>query len=279
MNIHDSENIVQQGVIIETYEFQIGTLTPIYIYYTSSNEGHVIDGHNFESAAIERSGISLTDQFDPVECTVTLPYQLHDTELNICDHIKTLVRLNKVRLTIRRYFDYDFDYCETIFSGILKSYSMGDGFADLNFTTIADEITRIIPLVKAQSLCNNVFCDDVCGLNIGDYMESFHITVSGGGTVLSSSFFADHANGYYAGGRVNKFDETDIYRLVTKHEGESIVINRKFYDLESDDMITIVPVCNRSPATCLNTFNNLAQFVGMPYMPLVDLTRTAVTNG
>ena len=56
-------------------------------------------------------------------------------------------------------------------------------------------------------------------------------------------------------------------RLITQHTGANLYLNVAFASLSVGDEAVAYPGCNGDPQTCLNTYNNLEHFNGMPYIP------------
>jgi uncharacterized phage protein (TIGR02218 family) len=128
-----------------------------------------------------------------------------------------------------------------------------------------DELNRKIPRVFIQSFCNNSLYGDVCGLNKAAYYRTANnITVDpNNNSLISATIISTYPNDYFTAGYAEFNNEQ---RYISKHTGNTIVLHFPFLGLVNGDTILIYPGCSKNPETCKTKFNNLNNFVGMPYI-------------
>lgn len=268
MTIAASETAVQSSDIFEVYDFALGA---DHYYYTSDFVTHIVDGITFEAESVERSAWTYPADNSPRVCTITLPNTNTMAAL-----LRMGVEMKSLKVSITRYFSDDPTTPETLFVGYATGVNFAGGVCTVEFKTILLELERQICRVRMQALCNNTLFDSVCALAAATYQISASVTVDVTEKVLSSATFGAQDDGYFQHGKI-LFNDT--YRFVSSHVGNDITIQYPFDGLVDGNSVTAWPGCDKDPATCQNKFNNLSNYVGMPYIPLKDSEQVALTNG
>lgn len=75
-------------------------------------------------------------------------------------------------------------------------------------------------------------------------------------------------DGYYNAGIVSFEDGTQ--RFITNHVGSTLTIARPYSGLVGGSAVDLYPGCNHTKETCLNKFNNLNNFGGFPWIPIIN---------
>jgi uncharacterized phage protein (TIGR02218 family) len=269
MTIHTSEVETQSSDICEVYQFEINGA---YYYYTSFYKDILLDGIIYTAEALERTGFSFTSDPTPRVCTLSFP--------NINPIAQALHSLNEavsLSVSITRYFLDDPTHSESVFIGSSTGINFNSGLCVVEFKTIVLELERQICRIRMQALCNNQLFDNVCGKLAADYEVQAAVTVSVDGKTLSSVVFAAFDDDYFT---LGKCLYNGIYHYISSHVGEDIKIQYPFSGLIDGTTISFWPGCSKHPGeACIPKFNNLDNFVGMPYIPLKDSQETAITNG
>jgi len=270
MTIKAHEAETQQPGIIETYEFVIGTAS---YYRTSHHTDVTVAGQVYAADAIERTGLNLELGTDPVECEVSIP----NTNV-VAVALQAVYDLERVKVIINRYFDDDLGVYANTYTG----YAVGGilfegGVCKISCKDLRYLLDRTLPRVKLQALCNNRLYDGTCGLPAGAGTNAV-VTVDVTGKILTSATFGASADNHYKLGRCY-FGTNKTSRFITKHVGTSIWLQFSFSGLVNGNTVTVWPGCDKLPATCDSVkFANLAQYVGMPYIPTKDPRRVSLTN-
>lgn len=269
MGVKASEQQAQQEPVVEAFDFTVGAT---HYRYTSYYQEQTLGGSLFEAEAIEKNDDSvLGDGLDAGSCEVSLP-----ATNALAEALKASRETRAVGLTVTKYFADDLTESSVTFAGDLVGVSFADGLCKMKFESYMHLLDCDVPKVVVQAGCNNRLFDDVCAINSDLYKEVVAPTVSNQGRTLTSATFGGHADGYYDGGRVY-FPTTGEYRYVTAHAGNAITLHYAIPTLTSGATVHVWPGCDKKPATCVDKFNNIGQFVGFPYVPTKD-TRNAITN-
>jgi len=270
MTIAASETAIQSSDIFEVYDFTHGT---DHYYYTSDFEDKIVDGTSYPSEAIERTGFPFASDNSTRTCTITIP---NTNALAVL--LRPTSEQRPLKVSIQRFFTDDLVNAESLFTGYATGINFQGGICTIEFKTIMLEIERMISRVRMQSLCNNQLFDSTCALLATDpaYQTSAAVTVSVSGKVLSSATFGTKTTDFFTGGKV-LFNGT--YRYISLHFGNDLTIQNAFDGLVDGNSVIAWPGCDKLPATCISKFNNLLNYVGMPYIPLKDSEKVALTNG
>lgn len=244
---------VQPG-LMELYEFTRGNEIQ---RYTTWQEEITFGGQVYKSAVIKRSPLSLDQSFKAIKVDIELP--LRDP---VVDYIAN-TPVEPVLVRIYQVFEVDLSDYQVIFAGAIKSITLKDKFGKLVCESVSKVFKLKLPNVIYQAFCNHRLFDLGCTLNDAVWKVETAVTISG--SDLVSNDFAAYPNGYFTGGHV-AFD-TDM-RLITNHVGDTITLQIPFDTrVQSGTIIKGYPGCDKNPATCLNKFNNMDNFLGMPYIP------------
>lgn len=89
------------------------------------------------------------------------------------------------------------------------------------------------------------------------------------GFEVSSPTFALAVDGYYAGGKLSYESSPGIVeqRGIRDHSGDTLTLTHPIAALLATSVVTVVPGCDRTKATCIAKFNNLVNFGGFPFIP------------
>lgn len=270
MTIAASETAVQSSDIFEVYDFTHGT---DHYYYTSDFEDRIVDGVSYSAEAIERTGFPYASGNSVLACTITIP---NTNALAVL--LRPTSEQRPLSVSIKRYFTDDLANAENIFIGYASGINFQGGICTIEFKTIMLEIERAISRVRMQSLCNNQLFDSTCALlsTDTDKQTSAIVTVSVDGKTLSSATFGAKDTGFFTGGKV-LYNGT--YRYISLHSGNDLTIQYAFDGLADGESVTAWLGCDKLPATCISKFKNLVNYVGMPYIPLKDSEKVALTHG
>jgi uncharacterized phage protein (TIGR02218 family) len=245
----------QQEPFPEFYELEQGG---VYERYTSYNESLVFRGVTYAAAPINRGSFSYDTQFGSVNVDITAPI----TDI-FAAYIGNLP-IEPVNVVIYRAIKSDLTDYVIIFTGTVKTVTIKNRQATAKLEANSSWLFAKMPNVIYQAFCNHDVFDSGCGLIESTWEVIATITTISGYNIESSTFgtFTDQ---YFTGG-VIKFG-TD-FRLVTNHVGNVLSLQLPFdLRLQIDDDVVALPGCDGAPETCLNKFDNLLRFLGMPYIP------------
>ncbi len=85
---------------------------------------------------------------------------------------------------------------------------------------------------------------------------------------MKSFTFSDKPDGYFTGGWV-ELDNGEA-QYITWHGGDTITLLAALSTWDTGYVLSCRPGCDKSQASC-NTFNNIGNFGGFPYIPYENI--------
>lgn len=231
--------------------------------YTSYSQSLTFLGQTWSAASITHGGVKQDLNFGVTSLTVTSP---------ITPALAKYVSnqpIEPVDLTIyRSHIDYLSQY-EIFFKGKIKYVQLKGRLASAQCEAKNKHLSTKIPTIIYQSYCNNDIYDERCGVDEFSYRRIAEISSISGSRIYYS--FTDGggavSENYFKAGKVIFGDDV---RLITFHSSASTYLDLHIpFDsrLEVGSEIYIYPGCDGSPDTCIDRYNNLTNFLGMPYIP------------
>jgi len=257
MTYRDNEQAIEQPDSFELYRISNNITT---YYLTSYSSDIVVDGNTYIAAPMQR-GELVTDLLrGSISCTVNVPVTF--------DFVRYIIVMPFIStaIEIRKYFADDTTEGMLLFSGMINSIAVNRNVATLDCASSMDELNRKIPRVFVQSYCNNSLYGDTCGVNRADRRRNIQnvTTDLADSRVIRSAWLDGYAADTFTGGIAEYAGDM---RYIAKHLGDTIFLQYAFFELPNGSTITALPGCNKSPEECVRKFRNLANFVGMPYVP------------
>lgn len=225
-------------------------------YYTSADHEIVYAGHTYLPAAIERGDFSKETELNNISLDITLP---------LVDMVKQYIANSPVYETIVSIYLYqDPSNVLLAFQGrVTKCTFNSQG----NSTTLSlDEQTALtvkLPILLIQPACNHILFGTGCGLAKSGWKVDFEV-VDITTEYLELDNLEGYAENYFTQGHA--VFENDI-RWITRSYGNFLHLQMPFAGLEIGDTISTYPGCDKMPETCRDKFDNLANYLGMPYVP------------
>lgn len=234
------------------------------------------------TAGFMRSDFSEQSDSTPAELVITLP-----ADHAIAQIVSEPNDVQKISVKINRRFSDGEN--RDIFTGeVVGGAQLQDGKCELSCKNTLYLFTREIARIRMQSICNNTLYDAVCGLDETSplYKISASVMVDATGKILTSTDLYDaitKPDGFFT---LGKIVYNGIMRLITSHTHSGldgiVTINAPITGMDEESSpvgVTAYAGCDKHPATCKTVFDNLTNFVGMPYIPLKDPKKDALTNG
>lgn len=158
-----------------------------------------------------------------------------------------------------------------IWKGRVVTVSFTGDEAKFNCESVFTSLKRYGLLAKFQYICRHSLYSQGagrCNVSKEDFKHSGTITDIDG-VLVTVSGAGDKSNGWYVGGyiQIGQF----VHRHIIGHEGDLLKINKPLSpDIEIGADTNIYAGCNHSLETCRDKFDNLLNFGGFPYIPLVN---------
>jgi len=252
----DNLTAVEQKPFIELFKFQRGEE---YAYYTSYNTDIVFNNQTYVASSITRGPFTSDTNLSVV--TVEITAAIFD------EFASYIADQPSVRTTVTVYRAVSDELGEYVL--LLEGNIVGISFTEENSCTVkvqedASVIDREIDMIVHSATCNNNVFYDKCRLDpLLWRVYTDQITVTDG--VIYCDQCSAQDDGFYSGGEVHYGADA---RLITSHIGNALVLHVPFDSrVTTGTLVEIFPGCDRRASTCVSKFNNLANFVGMPYIP------------
>jgi len=188
--------------------------------------------------------------------------------------VQWMDRLNMQNAQVQIYEtdadDLTFDALKPLYVGQIERVQYEpEGLVILELSSIFRTAERSVPQMQFQRTCNNRTFDGNCGLVAATF------TTTGISTALTDAYVEAAAFGvktaaeadpdWFALGKVTIGNEV---RLCTGTDGANrLYLNAPFRQAIVGDFVSATAGDNKRVGTCLQKFNNLANFNGFPYLP------------
>jgi len=253
MSYKDEIIKTQVNVFAELYDIMF----PDFILYLTPYPQEIrFAGNTYIPCVMERSEISKEKS---EEKSVTISFA---TKENVSLQFLN-TNIPKIKVKITRYF-LESEISKVIFVGEGEIVGVNDKILTFKAVDILNLNKAVVPPLVYSSYCNNTLFDVRCSLSRHDYRRTTTVAVVHGGSALQSSLFSSFPADYFTYGYVRYRDE---YRMITKHTGDLVYLHAPFDQDVDGKIVEVYPGCDKTPQTCQNKFNNLANFLGFPYIP------------
>ena len=238
-----------------------------YEYWTSWDTALTFGGNVYSPAPIARSGFSVDINFSPVSLTLKIPLDVG----SIMAETVASTPPPPITVTIYQATVSDLSASVILFQGTAKIASASGKLVTLQFEQQTKVLDTHIPIKHYQAFCNHGVFDTGCGLRGNSRTWYVNCTITGiSGAIYTSAEFDAYADNYFRGGQLIYENET---RLITAHTGDSVVLQVPFRsNVTFGTSVRALPGCDGDPETCINKFDNFTNFLGMPYIPIVNPT-------
>lgn len=256
----DNLQATQQSAMPEFYVFTAGATVERYTTFSRSLN---FLGQEFVPASIKRSGISYDTKFGEVRLNITTPITA-----NMAKYIPNTPIEPVEVIVYRSHIDYLAQY-EVFFKGKIKTVQFERKQASAQCVSSNKFLTTKIPTIIYQAFCNHDVYDDGCQVDPFAHVRTCNIVaINDNGRNLEVQITAGDSwlDGDMRGGKINF--GTDI-RFITGHLSAYVLQLHVPFDgrLQVGSQVYVYPGCDGNPETCRDVFNNLDNFLGMPYIP------------
>jgi len=250
------------------YEFVSGAVTTRFTSYPQSLTRLTF---LWTAEAIEHSDIRQTANRD--KDNVNIKFALSNT---FARQFLEPPGVGITTVTIYKGFINDLDNELAIkFRGRVLGASIDDRTIELQCVPGSVILRRKALPAVVQKSCRHAHYGPGCGLDYNTFKVAGNITaMSANNRTLTVSEAALQANGYYRAGLLEWVDPSAVTRLemIEKHVGNQITIMseilglREAFDASSPQSINIAPGCSLNVQVCSNTFSNILNYGGLPYL-------------
>lgn len=195
------------------------------------------------------------------ERTLTISFATkEDTSLEFLNF-----NIPKIKVIVRRYF-IELMVAKILFVGEGEVVGVNERILTFKVTDILSLNKRIVPPLIYSSYCNNTLFDNRCLVNKSNHTYVTQVTTSANGSVLMADIFGTVPDNYFTYGYVAYRNN---YRWITKHDRANgrIHLHIPFDKDVNGKTVKVYAGCDKTPRCCRDRFNNLANFLGFPYIP------------
>jgi uncharacterized phage protein (TIGR02218 family) len=244
---------------VELYHFWMGSA---HWYYTSANAPITFGGQVYSPAYIDRTEVSFN--VDLEVSTVDL------TVSNVTDPIMSFMKVTpseKIWVSIFRVFTDLVPYeSSVIFLGNPTDGTIKGATVKIKCAGFEQYLKCLIPHYRYQRQCNWTIFDDNCTLDPveGVTQITTTVTVSNNNVTLTASAFSTVASGVFT---LGKCQFGSHYRMVADHSGNILTLRYPMPNIVTGDTVIVTAGCDGLIETCVDSFANLSNFGGHPYIP------------
>ena len=244
-----------QDSIPEFYRLITGNETE---RFTSYRNDLTFLGNKWLARPIKRSGFQRDTEFGAVSVTITAL---------ILGTLKRYIANQPVEptnVTIYRATSSDLSSYIILFDGQITNVAVQGNMIQATCENRSAFLRQRLPRVIYQAFCNHNIFDGGCALNLAAYAVSGKISGIAGNTISCAAWGARPSEWFRGGHVVVSHD----MRLITAHSGNTLTLQTAFGQYVVPGLTaTAYPGCDGDPETCKNKYNNIAHFLGMPYIP------------
>lgn len=172
----------------------------------------------------------------------------------------------------------DFSEADILFIGRLSHVSFKGPKAEIVVVGLESFFAKPACNWRYHYQCNHVLFNSRCTLSSATWGDDRTVaTVSSNGLEITVTA-DDKTDGYYTLGYIRVTISGNYhYRMITSHDVSAKKIKIRFkFESTPSGTVTLYPGCDGDIETCEDKFDNLANFLGFPYIPEDNPTKTVI---
>lgn len=254
MSYTSREQSEHDGHPLELYRFTLGDRLWLY---TSAAHEEAYGEDRYQPAFIRRGGF--TRGGDAAKSSMEI-------EVAAGNPVAALFRTGWLSglliVTIFRHHYEDSEF-SVLWKGRVTGCKWSGSVAKLTSDSVFTMFKRAGLRRVYQVGCPHALFGPGCRLDVAAW-ENIAPVVDVVGNVVTLTGVAGFGPGYFIGGML-KFGED--YRMIIDQNDNSLTLLDIISSLAPGDSASIYPGCSRTMAACLNKFNNLDNYGGLPFLP------------
>jgi uncharacterized phage protein (TIGR02218 family) len=250
------ENSIASGHPVELYRFALGA---IKWTFTSGQAKVVYQSETYKPTAIRRSAIEQGNEINRSGLEIRVPHDNPVAALFVAIPPEGVVSVTLYRMHTG---DPDNDFI-TLWKGRVLAARFSGSEATLKCEPIATSLKRPGLRARYQLLCRHPLYSAGCGALKDSFRVDGTVAAVSGATVQVAAA-GTKPDGYFVAGMLAT---NEGKRMIVGHAGSNVTLVAPMPSLAIGDSVRLYAGCDHSTATCLNRFNNLANFGGFPYIP------------
>lgn len=247
---------------IEIYHFQQSTVS---WRFTSSDENKTVGGFEYTAEPMRRS------QFEQSQNVTRAFLNVDMSKTNIfVTRFVSAPPTGIIDLTIYRYHEEQTDAPAPIWKGRVVNVKFGETNASVRCEQILTSLNRPTLRRLYQVGCPLDLYGTACRANRSNFTVATTVNSVSNVTIIIASD-GGQPSGRFSGGYMTFQTSSGIIeeRFITNHVGTTITVESPFTELPVNGSVNLFFGCGHDIADCRDTFNNLVNYGGMPFM-IVD---------
>ena len=245
------------GHPIELFKFSMGSSQ--WLYTSSSQEVSMLEDV-YQPVYISRD--SFTNSGDISQSTLNI-------SVASTNPVALLFRSgwipNTVILTIFRHHFNDSDFV-TIWKGRITSCKWAGSVATLTSDTVFTLMRRAGLRRVYQISCPHSLYGPLCRVQESDFEVATTVT-SVATNVVTISGLSGYGDGYFTGGKIRNLSDV---MMIMNHTGDNLTLVDAVESMVAFLPVSLYPGCSRNVTDCINKFNNLDNYGGLPFLPYTN---------
>jgi uncharacterized phage protein (TIGR02218 family) len=242
------------GMPVELYRFSMGANLWLY---TSADRVIPKLTEEYQPVYITRSRLTNTGDYRKATVDITVG---GDNPLALIYRSGWLS--GTVMLTVFRHHYGDVDFT-VIWKGRVINCKWQGSTAELTSESASTMLSQASLRRHYQVGCPHALYGSACGINEASYKVSGTLSVVTA-TLLTVPGISAYGNGYFTGGMLQCNNEL---RMIVAHSGDTVTIVDSIASAIVGNTVYLWPGCARTMDSCLNKFNNLDNYGGLPFLP------------
>jgi len=261
MAFEDDEESVSASAPIELISFTLPTTS---YHYTSHDSDFVFLGDTYEAVPIQRGSIEVTVAEEASELIINMPASLDVVGQHVFG-----IQPKEFFCRVRRYQQVSGQ--NVIFwEGNVTSIKVVGRRAEMRIPSLTSEaLATQVPSVYFQTECNHTLYDTRCRKLRTDFDTATNVTSATALTVTVTS------TGSFplVGGEIERTADGER-RTIMAVSSTTLTLNAPFPPQTLPWAVTLFAGCDHTVKMCRDTFDNVDNFGGHPFIPLSYLTKT-----
>ena len=246
---------------------ELTTLTmgaTVYRMNNSVDETIVVGANTFYAQAGLSRG-DITDGRDPL--TIKLPGD------HAYPQARKLIPPSTKTTVLIQWLDRDDNpgSLRVLYKGWAKSTKLADDGqgAELYVESVIASFDRDVCEEDFSTQCHVDLFGAECGLSREDHKYEGTVASVAGNTIVVTGLFAGGRGAQWALPGTVKYG--DDWRQVYQQDEDELTLSMPFAADVTGEIVTVYAGCDHAPDTCNDTFNNIVNYRGFPYIPTQNI--------
>lgn len=262
MTFSTFETSIQDGKVVELYQFQIGLS---WLHFTSADADYEHDNRVYKAVALQRTAIEQTAELSKSNIRITAPRDFAVAEL-----FRVSPPSEVILLTIRRIHRGDTEP-SIAWRGRVLNAEWAGSLVTMSCESVFTSLKRPGLRRLYQKNCGHVVYGQACGISDASFRVDVTLSAVSGTTIISGTF-GTFQDGYFSGGFIEwePTPGTIERRAIRDHIGTALTITHTVVGMPANAVVRAFPGCDHRFSTCKTKFGNGDNFGGQTHIPEIN---------